>query len=241
MKLHENIWVYAVKHHISLSNMKISSIVSWGISPQKEVHTVLEACCATNHYEHVYLAPVHLSNPELLMKEWMKKRRRRSKLKSIKSNPDTVHEDTKFHCSGHPSMSSQYRELDWTVRMYYALNNNLPCNVFLRKSYAYSTNFGPLQEIYSHQPSPEFFYFRGAPDLIFATKRSSAAMHVWDEEDIDIVEFKHSNLSIPRERVLNLPNAAAQVIGGLHFLAASKVIKGAISSDIPGQLTCRIK
>ena len=48
-------------------------------------------------------------------------------------------------------------------------------------------------------------------------------MHVWDEEeDIDIVEFKHSNLFIPRERVLGLSNAGAQVIRGLHFLAASK-------------------
>ena len=106
----------------------------------------------------------------------------------------------------------------------------------LRKSYTYSTNFGALQEIYSYQPSPEFFYFRGAPDLIFTSKKSSAAMHVWDEEDTDIFD---SYLPIPRERVLNLPNAAAQVIGGLHFLSASKVIKGAMNSDVPGQLTCR--
>ena len=74
--------------------------------------------------------------------------------------------------------------------MYYALNNKLPVNVFLCKSYAYSTNFGALQEIYSCQPSPGFFYFRGAPDLIFTTKKSSAAMHVWDEEDT--VKAQHS-------------------------------------------------
>ena len=51
MKLHENIWVYAVKHHISFSDMKISNIVSWGISPQKEPYTVLK-----HHHGDVYLA-----------------------------------------------------------------------------------------------------------------------------------------------------------------------------------------
>ena len=242
MKLHGNIWVYAVKHHVSFSEMKTSSIVSWGISPQKEPHTELEACCTTNHYGHIYLAPLHLSNPELLtyyetinegrdeaQKEAIKDDY--AKLKSIKSNPDTVHEDTKFHCSGHPFISTQYREIDWIIRLYYALNNKLPVNVFLRKSYAYRTNFGALQEIYSCQSSPGFFYFCGAPDLIFTTKKSSVAMHVWDEEDTD--------MPIPRERILNLPNAAAQVIGGLHFLAASKVIKGVMNRDVPDQLICR--
>ena len=59
MKLHENIWVYSVKHHISFSNMKISRIVSWLLLRSHN------SASTTNHYGHVYLAPLHLRNPEL--------------------------------------------------------------------------------------------------------------------------------------------------------------------------------
>jgi len=48
-------------------------------------------------------------------------------------------------------------------------------------------------------------------------------MHVFDV--VELHEFKHSYLPVKRERSSELPHAAAQVIGSLHFLATARVIK----------------
>ena len=160
-----------------------------------------------------------------------------SLLQKIQEDPLMCHENTKFHCSGHPFSCTQYRETDWTIRLHYSLKDQLPSNVYLRKSYAYGTNFPALQEIYSLQPSPVFFYFRGAPDFIFTTKKSSGSVCMYED---DIVELKHDKLPVPKDRVLNLPNAVAQLIGGLHFLAVAKVTRCIMDrSEVPEEFYCR--
>jgi len=87
-----------------------------------------------------------------------------------------------------------------------------------------------LQELFSSHSSPCFYIFRGVPDLIFSSKRVSAssaaaaAVHVYEEYKV-----KHGGcLLVLRECPVNLPNVAAQIVGGLHFLATVKIVKGNI-------------
>ena len=93
-----------------------------------------------------------------------------------------------------------------------------------------------LFSIYSLQPSPVFFYFRGAPDFIFTTKKSSGSVCIYED---DIVELKHDKLPIPKDRVLNLPNAVAQLVCGLHFLAVAKVVRSIINETPAAEFKCK--
>ena len=75
---------------------------------------VVRGCDYFNHGNHIYLAPFHLTNPELLTcyEEIMNGDNETEKedirenfqlLKQLKDNlSSTSHENTMFHCTGHP-------------------------------------------------------------------------------------------------------------------------------------------
>ena len=132
--------------HIELSHLKISALVSWGIEPEKLTHLILKPCEKLLHCNHVHMVPFHFNNNELLayyddilerkdesVKEAIKDQH--DALKRIKVDPSrTPHENTAFHCTGHPFNITGYKETDWVVRLHHALQSHdhlLPENVFL--------------------------------------------------------------------------------------------------------------
>ena len=54
-------------YHVSLSDIKLPALVAWGIGEvEKGDPIIVHACDDHNHDNHIYLAPFHLTNPELL-------------------------------------------------------------------------------------------------------------------------------------------------------------------------------
>ena len=114
--------------------------------------------------------------------------------------------------------------------------NQLPDNTYLCLTTTYQSDFASLQELFNNQSSPRFYPFRGIPDLVFTIRRTSStsassAVHVVEDE-YEFIELNHGGrLSLPREHPVNLPGAAAQVIGELYVLATAKILKGVINDD----------
>jgi len=244
-----NTWIFSSPCHLRFSEIKLPGLLSWRINLEKGDPIAVTAC--NDHDYHNHLASFYLSNLELLSyydaimhsgsaNEQELITENFQLLKQIKDDSNFIaHENTIFHCTGHPFNCTSYKEPDWSVRLYYSIRGHLPDNVSLRLTTStYEQKFASLQELFSSHSSPCFYIFRGIPDLIFSTKRVSvisatAAVHVYEEE-YEFVEVKHGGrLPVLRDRPVNLPNAAAQVVGGLHFLATAKIVKGVMKGNIP--------
>ena len=108
-------FIFCSPYHINLSEIKLPALLAWGVGELKKGDPIaVRACDDWNHDDHIYLAPFHLTNPELLTcyeeiingdnateKEAI--RENFQLLKQLKDNPgSTSHENTVFHCTGHP-------------------------------------------------------------------------------------------------------------------------------------------
>ena len=69
----------------------------------------------------------------------------------------------------------------------------------------------------------------GAPDLLFSKKAASDASLLMSDDDRELFDLKQGYLSVPKISVAGLPNAAGQVIAGLHFLSVAKVLKSVMT------------
>ena len=255
-KVNGQMWLFSMPYHVILSEIKLPGLISWGIEMQEGEPVSIKQCDEISHYGHSYLAPFHLMNSEVFTyyNDIMMGSNGEEKelirgdfelLEKIKCDPNLIpHENTKFHCVGHPFKSISYREGDWSARLYYSIKNHLPDYTSVRFSHAYQYNFAGFQELLSHQTSPSFYIFRGVPDLVFTTRKTmsvstSASLHM-DDDEFESVEVKHGDhLSTSREKPSGLPNAAAQVVGTLHMLAASRVIRAVQKNTVPSQVKCK--
>jgi len=112
-----------------------------------------------------------------------------------------------------PINFTNYKEIDWTVRLFYSIKDNI------------GTNFSLI----SSCPASGIYYFKGAPDLLFSKKAASDASLLMSDDDIKLFDLKQGYLSMPKVSVAGLPNAAGQVIAGLHFLSVAKVLKSVMT------------
>lgn len=259
-------FVFSSPHHISLSDLKLGSLLSWGFALEKHDPIVVQEC--REHGSHTFLAPYYLTNPELLTyyqeimasNDDIEKHNVESnyrKLRELKDNPSMPHEFTIFHCTGPPFSDIAYKEDDWTVRLFYSISQHLPTNTLPRLTRIYQNDFGALQEVFSGQTAPIYYMFRGIPDVVFTTKKTastdgttasidgtSSASTLFVVDDIyeyDFIELKHGGcLPVPRDRPTSLPGAAAQVIGALHALAVAKLLRKIIGQNvIPTEIKCK--
>ena len=254
-KIHNKIWVFTPSHYCFLSNVNINEIVEWGIAPQKGQPIRLQPCTNVAHgLYHDHLAPFHFTNPELLAlyedinsghDETRKVgiQERFKALQDIWRDPSCGHENTCFHCTGHPINHTNYKEIDWTVRLFYAIKVQL--DVHVKPSYSYGSNysFPNLQQQISSCPTSGVYHFRGAPDLLFIKKRvpeASMASMLVSEDQVELFDLKQGTLSMPKNPsagAANYPSIAGQVIAGLHFLTAAKTLKFITSNEgVPKQV-----
>ena len=253
-----DIWLYMPSHYCFLSDAKINGIVEWGIIPERAEAIDLQQCTDVEHNQHDYLAPFHLTNPELLAlydkiqrsSDEIRKRNvqeRRTTLQDIAENRSFNHENTSFHCTGHPIKYTNYKEIDWTIRLFHSIKTNLPRGVHVKPSYNYANNhsFSALQQQFSFSTATSVYFFRGAPDLVFIKKKTSDASVLVSEDtevEAELLELKQGYSTMPRNAsaVANYPNVAGQVIAGLHFLTVAKVLKSiATNKGVPRQVKSR--
>lgn len=128
--------MYAPSHCSFLSDVRINEILEWGIAPEKGSAIDLESCTKEEHGEHDFLASFNFSNAELLAfyekiargcdeARKMAIAERYEYLKLLSDDPKIGHENTIFHCSDHPIKHTNYKELDWTIRLYYSIKDQL--------------------------------------------------------------------------------------------------------------------
>lgn len=250
----KQVWVFAPRRHVNLSDIKITNIFDWGITLQKEDNVLLSECSDPEHKYHDFLAPFHFTNEELLSfyehitRESDEERKSAISedfqlLSRIKDEPlSSSHENTIFHCSGHPIEASGYKETDWTVRLYYSLRRHLPITSNLRPSYSYEKNFAALQQLFSGQSSSMYYYCRGAPDLLLSTKtsRSGAGIGVLHVTELtDVIEIKNNYLSMARDKAIDIPIVTGELVGGLHFMVVAKVLSELKQGRIPTEVMCK--
>ena len=102
---------------------------------------------------------------------------RHNALKKI-ADDSSGHENACFHCYGHPISHTNYKELDWTVRLFYSLKNQFGTDFNVKPSYEYASNykFPTFQQQISSCSSSGVYPLRGAPDLLFTHKRFYAGV-----------------------------------------------------------------
>ena len=234
----KDVWIYAPSINVSLSEVKVNQIIDWGIMPEKSSAIDLQPCKKPDHGFHDYLSPFHFENQELLgyyerIYSTTDEDRKRGIAENYrmlrKIHEDKIgHENTCFHCPGHPFEYSNYKETDWTIRLYYAIKDHLG-DICVRPSYLYASNynFPALQQQISSCPASSIYLFKGAPDLLFTKKKTAeAASLLTSDEEVELLDLKEEKLSFPKiTRNVNLPNVAGQMIAGLHFLAVAKTLK----------------
>ena len=207
-----------------------SALKAWGIEIKKNDDVTIHTCDRAAHGDHEFLVPFYKTNDELLGyyenimngSNEMKKdaiKEDYENLKEIKCTwPFKKHDKTKFHCLGRPFDHEQYKETEWAARLYYSMEDKLPMNVVVHPSYAFSNNFGELQNVFSFSSTHTMYHFRAVPDLTFIKKADT----VNNEMDTDLLEVKNGG-RLCTSRTSEAPNAFAEVVGGLHFLAVAKI------------------
>jgi len=128
--------------------------------------------------------------------------------------------DSKFHCLGEPFHTNDYKEEDYTVRLYYSIKDKLPTGIEVNPSHRFGRRFTDLQYFYSTCKTEEVYFIRAVPDLIFRKKGTSSVVFVCN--DTDLAEIKlggHLPCSGGR------PKAYAQISASLYFVATTKIIK----------------
>ena len=143
------------------------------------------------------------------------------RLKSLFKHPTAGNENTCFHCAGHPVTYSNYKELDWTIRLYYSIKDNLGSGFRVRPSYSYASghNFPPFQQQIPGWPVSGLYHYKGAPDLLFKRKRRETDVSLFM---VELFDLKQGYLTMPKNLITDLPNVASQEFAGLHFLCVVK-------------------
>ena len=245
----KDVWIYAPSINVSLSEVKVNQIIDWGIMPEKSSAIDLQPCKKPDHGFHDYLSPFHFENQELLgYYERIYSATDKDRKRGIEENyrmlrkirEDKIgHENTCFHCPGHPFEYSNYKETDWRIRLYYAIKDHLD-DICVRPSYLYASNynFPSLQQQISSCPASSIYLFRGVPDLLFTKKKTVEAASLLTFDEVEEVDLKEEKLSFPKNtRNVSLPNVAGQMIAGLHFLAVAKTLKRINSTNtIPSEV-----
>ena len=143
-KVNGSTFLFCHPYYIALTDIKLPALVGWRVGEVKKGSPiVVQGCVDSDHGNHMYLAPFHLTNPELLTiyEEIMNSDNDTDKggverdyqtLRQIKDNPSTPHEHTKFHCTGQCFNNIAYRESDWTTRFFYSITRHLPANTSVR-------------------------------------------------------------------------------------------------------------
>lgn len=249
-----NVWVFTVGPNTfaTLSKLKMQDVTTWGIQLVEGTPIMLNCCEDLDHGHHDYLASFHLGNAELLIKyqEVMRgedqERKDRvkdclQKLELISNDESITHEGTPFHCYGRAFKSTDYDEDEWTVRLYHSIENNVPDSVKIIPSYQYKTRVISLvQKLSASTISP--FFLKGVPDLVLIKKTTTSGelsgIHVYDEEP-NLIEIKPGHLTMPRQPGIAIPHAFAQMMGGLHFVAACKVMRCIVKGNVPAKVLCK--
>ena len=229
-----------------------SALKAWGIEIKKNDDVVIHNCDSAGHGEHEFLAPFYKTNDELLgYYENIMSGSNEAKKDAIKDDYETLkeikctwpfkkHDKTKFHCLGRAFDREQYKELEWAARLYYSMEDKLPINVVVHPSYTFSNNFGALQNVFSCSSTHTIYHFRAVPDLTFIKKgmvvTADTAMYVYDETDL--VEVKNGG-RLCTSRTSEAPDAFAEVVGGLHFLAVAKIINALKNKESVDKVCCK--
>jgi len=226
------------------SSLTESALRAWGIEIKKNDDVAIHTCKNEGHAEHESLAPFYKTNDELLdyYKNIMDGTNEAKKsaikddyesLKEIKSSwPFKKHDATKFHCLGRAFDHDQYKEPDWAARLYYSLEDRLPINIVVHPTYAFANNFGALQNVFSCSSTHTMYHFRAVPDLMAA----NTAMYIFDETDL--LEVKNGG-KLCTSRTSKAPDAFAEVVGGLHFLAVAKIINALKNKKSVTRVCCK--
>ena len=247
-----DVWVYAPSHCCFFSDVHINEMVEWGIVPEKGTAVYIQSCSKPEHGEHDFLAPFQFTNSELLAfyqsivagSDENRKRSIAQKYEELKtiSHEAFGHENSCFHCSGHPIDHVNYKELDWTIRLFYSVKDNLGTNFSVRPSYNYASNysFPSFQQQISSCPVSGVYPFKGAPDLLFTKRREAADVSLLMAHEIELFDLKQGYLTMPKVSVSGLPNVAGQIIAGLHFLTVAKIMRSImVDNKVPENVRSR--
>ena len=236
-----DVWVYAPFRSSFLSDVRINEMAEWGIKPQTGQAIHVGPCNKREHANHDHLALFQFTNPELLAfydgiingsdeDRKLAVQERYSTLKTIAQDSTYGHENSCFHCTGHPMNHTNYKEIDWTIRLFYSIKNHLDADVRVKPSYSYASgnNFPTLQQQLSCCSASNVYYFKGAPDLLFLKKKATDASLLisdGDDDEVQLFDLKQGYLPVPKAASIDLPNVAGQVFAGLHFLTITKIMK----------------
>ena len=239
------------------SELTESAFKAWGIAISEKPSKFMDGCNDDDHKGHEYMLPFYKTNAELMeyytrtmsSSDIIKQDAVRDdfmKLKEVeKAESYDKHFETKFHCLGDAFKYKQYRETDWAARLFYSIKDKLPRNTTAHPSYKYHNHFGALQQLFSCNSSAmKFYYFRSIPDLVITKTRETAsdgeagALYVVDNEE-DLIEIKNGGRFV-YTKTSDIPNAYAQLVGGLHFLAMTKIIRSVTTNKkLPKDISCK--
>ena len=233
------------------SELTEPAMKNWGLEIRKRTATEVDLCSRGGHGEHEYMLPFYKSNSDL-MSYYTHIMNGRDETKKEAINDDYLalvgieqepvvgkHQDTKFHCLGGPidGTETDYKELDWATRLYYSIRQKLPEGVSVCPVYRYANNFRTLQKLYSSNAISRYYHFKAIPDMIFSKRPvAGAALYLCDE--IELLEIKPGG-RLQQTRTSDIPNAYAQVVGGLHFLAVAHIIRSIMNNRNLGEVSCK--
>ena len=89
---------------------------------------------------------------------------------------------------------------------------------------------------------------KGTPDFVLVRKdadsrdvtATASSVHVCRDDELSVVEIKHpGHLTMPRHSSVNMPHAFALMMGGLHLVAACRVLRSAINGKILSKVICK--